>query len=82
MLGKKLKGSLLKGSFDKGMHIDLPVPLPHPTPPTLPTLFRLAHFQRKLPPTTHLNPTPNPSPKDTNRNSYPFTKTTLVKTTP
>ena len=35
-IGDKLKGSLLKGSFDKCMHIDLPVPLPVPAPPSPP----------------------------------------------
>ena len=40
--GEKLKGSLLKGSFDKRVRIDLTVPLPVPTPPrTLPTPFPL-----------------------------------------
>ena len=31
-LGEKLKGSLLKGIFDKRVRIDLPVPLSVPTP--------------------------------------------------
>ena len=39
-IGEKRKGSLLKGSFDKHVCIDLPIALPVPTPPpTLPTPF-------------------------------------------
>ena len=59
------------------MRIDLPVPLSVPTPP--PTLlntfpFALIFHGKTNAPTTHLNPTPNPSPKD--RNSHPFATTT------
>ena len=35
-----------------------------------------------MPPTTPLNPTPNPSPKDTTKNSHPFAKTTPGKKYP
>ena len=61
---EKLKGRLLKGSFDERVRIDLLAPLPVPTPSpfsSCPT--------SKPPPTTHLNPTSNPSPRDTNNNS-------------
>ena len=34
-IGERLKGSLLKGGFDKRMRIDLPVALPVPTLPNL-----------------------------------------------
>ena len=74
--GEKLKGSLLKGSFDKRVRIDLPVPLPVPTPPPHPPHPPFPSFS------THPNPSPNPSPRDTNRNSHPFAKTTPSKTTP
>ena len=49
---KKLKGSLLKDSFELCMRIDLPVPLSVPTPhPTLPTPFPFSLiFHRKPPP--------------------------------
>ena len=68
--GEKLKGRLLKGSFDKRVRIDLPVPLSVPTRPrTLPTPFPFSLiFHRKPSPTTNLNPTPNPSSRDTKRN--------------
>ena len=67
------------------MRIDLPVPLPVPTtPPTLPTPIPLfsSFFTGKLPPTTHLNPPPNPSPRNTSRNSHLFAKTTPGKNYP
>ena len=73
-IGERLKGSLLKGSLDKSVRIDLP--------PTLPTPSPFASFATgKPPPTTHLNPTPKPSPRDTSKNSHPFAKTTPGKTT-
>ena len=74
----ELQGSLLEGSFDKRVHIDLPIPLPtHPTP------FPFSLISTgKPPPTTHLILTPNTSSKDTKGTSNPFAKTTPVKTTP
>ena len=55
VVGEKVKGRLLKGSFEKRVRMDLPVPLPVPHPlPLFP----------KPPPTTPLKPTPNPSPRD------------------
>ena len=84
--GEKLKGSLRKGSFDKHVRIDLPVPLPVPTPPPPPRPQPLSLFPRfrlekhpPPPPTTPLNPTPNLSPRGTNRKSHPFAKTTPGK---
>ena len=72
--GEKLKGSLLKGSSDKRMRIDLPVPLPVSSrPPTAPTPFPFPSFSTGKPP-----PTISPSPRDMNRSSYPFVKTTLI----
>ena len=57
---EKLKGSLLKSSFDKRLRIDLLIPLP-----CSPFPFSLI-FRRN----------PNLSPRDTNRSSHPSTKTT------
>ena len=81
-IGKKLKGSLPKGSAGKRVRIDLPVPLPVPTPPPPPP-FPFPSFATGKPPSaTPLNPTPNPSPRDTNGNSHPFAKTTPGKNYP
>ena len=77
LIGETLKGRLLKGSFDKRMHIDLLVPLPFPIqpPPPLP----LSHiFPQENHPHCPLNPAPNP-PRDTNRNSHPFAEITSGK---
>ena len=82
---EELKGRSLKGSFDKRMRIDLPVPLPVPNPPPPPShsLPLFLCFQEKTPPTTTpLNATSNPSPRDSNRNSHPFVKTTPGKNYP
>ena len=59
--GGKLKGSLLRGSFDKRVRIDLPVPLPAPTlprPPHPPSHFPSFSPGKPLP-TTPPNPDPN-----------------------
>ena len=45
LIGEKLKGNLLKGSFDERVRIGLPVPLRVPTsPPPIPTPFRLTKY--------------------------------------
>ena len=51
----KLKGRFLQGSFDKCVRIDLPVPLPVPTHPPLPS-SPFPYFPQENHPTTHLNP--------------------------
>ena len=61
----KLKGSLLKGSFDKACAVTcrfLSTP-----PPTLPTPFSIFPYfpQGNRTPAAPLNPTPNPSPVKT-----------------
>ena len=71
---------MLKGSFDKRVRLDLPVPLPAPTPSPQPP-HPLPLFPHS-PPITHLNPTPNASPRDANRNSHPFVKATPGKSLP
>ena len=80
-LGEKLKGRLLKGSFGKACALTCRLlcrSLPHP--PTLPTPFPFSLiFHNNHPPL--LTP-PNPSPRDTNRNSHPFAKTTPGKNYP
>ena len=53
-------------------------PLPRSPPPSPFTSYSTG----KLPHTTPLNPTPNPSPRDTNRNSRPLAKTTPGKNYP
>ena len=59
---EKLKGSLLKGGFDKRVHIDLPVPLPVPTPPpTIPTPLLFSSFPTGTPAPNH-PPEPDPKP--------------------
>ena len=80
-LGEKLKGSLLKGSFDKARALTcrfLCRSLPHPPPSPPPSPFPF--FSTGEPPsTTHLNPTPNPSSRDTRRNLHPVARTTPGK---
>ena len=61
---EKLKGSLLKGSFDKRVHIDLPDPLPVPTPHTPPSSL-FPHFSAGKPP-------PPPPPTRTRTRSQPL----------
>ena len=81
-LGERQKGSLLKGSFDKACALTcrfLCRSLSHS--PTSPTPFPFSLISTGKP-TTHLNPTPNPSPRDTSRNSHPFAKTTPGKNYP
>ena len=69
----KLKGSLLQGSFDKRVRIDLPVPLPVPTQTPLPPhpipLFLISTGK---PTPTHLTLTSNPSPRKITRSSHIF----------
>ena len=60
--------------LDKRVRIDLPVPCVSPFHPQ--ASHSLPLFPQK---TSPLNPTPNPSPTETNRNSHPFAK---LKTTP
>ena len=82
--GEKLKGSLLKGSLDKACALTCRLlcrSLPHTPPSPPPSPFSLLSTG-KPPPTTHLNPTTDPSPKDTNRNSHPFAKTIPGKSYP
>ena len=78
------KGSLLKGSFNKACALTchfLCRSLPHP--PASPSLSRFPLFSTGKPrPTTHLNPTPNRSPRDNSKNSHPFAKTTPGKNYP
>ena len=85
-IGKKLKGRLLKGSFNKACALTCRFLCLSPPPPPTPPPSPLPHFPLfstgKPPPTTALNPTPNPSPRDTNRNSHPFAKTTAGKNYP
>ena len=69
-----IKGSFIKGNFDQRVHIGLPVPLPVPTPPPHPP-DTLPLFPSFLQEDTHLNPTPKPSTRDTNKNSHPFATT-------
>ena len=84
-LGKKLKDSLLKGSLDKRVRIDFAgsFACPHPTPHTPHPLPLFPHFHRKTQHPHHPpEPDPKPLPQDTNRNSYPFAKTTQGKNYP
>ena len=51
---EKLKGSLLKGCFDKSVRVDLPVPLPVPQPthhplPIFPHFLEECHTPPRLP---------------------------------
>ena len=85
IFGEELKpGSLLRGSLDKCVRIDLPFPLSVPTPPpTLPTPFPFSLISTgKPPPTTHLNPTPNPFPETPLGTRTPLRKLPPVRATP
>ena len=75
-IGEKLKGSLLKGSFDKACALTRRFLCRSQPPPSPPLPFSLTfHWRTTLhhPP----EPDPKPLPRDTNRNSHPLRKLPL-----
>ena len=86
IFGEKLKGRLLKGSLDKRVRIDLPVPLPVPTlnpppspPPVTPSPL-LPHFPKgNSPPPPRWTRPQTPPPGTPMRTVTPLRKRPPVK---